>query len=150
MSQKSYLSKDLHHIVLLMFLYFLQCIPLGLIGSLPYILSSRKVSYADQGTFSFALWPFSLKLLWAPIVDSIFVRKIGRRKSWLIPIQYIIGFYMIFFADYIKNILDSEKTNTQAGSGSIFTLAIIFFVLSFLASIQDICVDGWALTMLSK
>ena len=138
----SRLSKDLHHIALLMFLYFLQCIPLGLIGSLPYILSSRKVSYADQGTFSFALWPFSLKLLWAPIVDSLFVRRIGRRKSWLIPVQYVIGLYMIFSADYIKYILDSEKSSTH-GSGGIFWLAFIFFALSFLASIQDICVDGW-------
>ena len=56
--------KDLHNIALLMFLYLLQGIPLGLSGSVPYVLSSRKVSYTDQGTFSFALWPFSLKLLW--------------------------------------------------------------------------------------
>jgi hypothetical protein len=61
---KQNIRKDLHNIVLLMFLYLLQGIPLGLSGSIPYILSSRKVSYADQGTFSFALWPFSLKLLW--------------------------------------------------------------------------------------
>ena len=61
---KQNIRKDLHNIVLLMFLYLLQGIPLGLSGSIPFILSSRKVSYADQGTFSFALWPFSLKLLW--------------------------------------------------------------------------------------
>lgn len=61
---KQNVRKDLHNIVLLMFLYLLQGIPLGLSGSVPYILSSRKVSYTDQGTFSFALWPFSLKLLW--------------------------------------------------------------------------------------
>jgi len=61
MSQSTNLKKDLPNIALLMFLYFLQWIPLGLIGSLPYILSARKVSYADQGTFSFAMWPFSLK-----------------------------------------------------------------------------------------
>lgn len=64
-------------------------IPIGLAGSLPYILSSRKVSYADQGTFSFALWPFSLKLLWAPIVDSVYFKKFGRRKSWLVNIFFL-------------------------------------------------------------
>ncbi len=63
-SLKQNIRKDLHNIVLLMFLYLLQGIPLGLSGSIPFILSSRKVSYADQGTFSFAMWPFSLKLLW--------------------------------------------------------------------------------------
>lgn len=83
--QKSSIKKDLWNIIFLMFLYFLQMIPIGLTGALPYILSSRHVSYSDQGTFSFAFWPFSLKLLWAPIVDSLFIRKFGRRKSWLIP-----------------------------------------------------------------
>jgi PAT family acetyl-CoA transporter-like MFS transporter 1 len=81
-------------------------IPLGLTGSLPYILSSRKVSYADQGTFSFAFWPFSLKLLWAPIVDSLFIEKIGRRKSWLVPIQYLLGIFMILFANYTRSLLE--------------------------------------------
>lgn len=90
MGHSSSLKKDFPSIVLLMFLYFLQWIPLGLIGSLPYILSARKVSYADQGTFSFAMWPFSLKLLWAPIVDSLFIRKLGRRKSWFVYETYSI------------------------------------------------------------
>ena len=60
------------------------------------------MSYADQGTFSFAFWPFSLKLLWAPIVDSIYSKRIGRRKSWLIPVQYAIGIFMICFASSIS------------------------------------------------
>ena len=85
------IKKDINSIIFLVFLYLLQGIPLGLTTSLPFILSSRKVSYSDQGTFSFALWPFSMKLLWAPIVDSIFIKRFGRRKSWLVPTQYLIG-----------------------------------------------------------
>lgn len=138
-------KKDLNNIALLMFLYFLQGIPLGLTGSLPYILSSRKVSYADQGTFSFAFWPFSLKLLWAPIVDSLFIQKIGRRKSWLVPVQYMIGLFMIMFANYTKNLLEGTGSNHD-----IYVLTAIFFMFTFLAATQDIVVDGWALTMLSK
>ncbi|CAF1099170.1 unnamed protein product, partial [Brachionus calyciflorus] len=74
-------------------------IPLGLAGSLPYILSSHKFLYADQGTFSFTFWPFSLKLLCAPLIDSIFIKKFGRRKSWLVPIQYLLGIYFSFYAN---------------------------------------------------
>ena len=121
----------------------------GLTGSLPYILSSRKVSYADQGMFSFAFWPFSLKLIWAPIVDSLFIKKFGRRKSWLIPVQYILGFYMILSADYVHNMLEVERVENQ-GSNNIYMLALIFFIFTFLAATQDVVVDGWALTMLSK
>ena len=80
--------KDIPNILLLLFLYMLQGIPLGLTASLPFILSSRKVPYKDQAIFSLATWPFSLKLLWAPFVDSMFLKSIGRRKSWLVPVQY--------------------------------------------------------------
>jgi PAT family acetyl-CoA transporter-like MFS transporter 1 len=75
-------------------------------------LSARKVNYADQGTFSFAFWPFSLKLLWAPLVDSIFIKKLGRRKTWLIPVQYLLGIYMIIWSSYVRNILNDEKSST--------------------------------------
>jgi PAT family acetyl-CoA transporter-like MFS transporter 1 len=57
-------NEDIGNIIFLLFLYVLQGIPAGLSFSIPLILSSRKVSYADQGTFSFASWPFSMKLLW--------------------------------------------------------------------------------------
>ena len=75
-------KKDLNAIIFLMYLYFLQGIPLGLAGSLPAIMTSRKVSYSDLGTFSFVFWPFSIKLLWAPVIDSIYFQKVGRRRSW--------------------------------------------------------------------
>jgi hypothetical protein len=45
-------------------LYFLQGIVLGLAHVVPLILGERKVGYAEQGTFSFSHWPFSIKLLW--------------------------------------------------------------------------------------
>ena len=110
--------KDFKNIALLTFLYLLQGLPLGLNSSLPYILSARKVSYADQGTFSFAFWPFSLKLLWAPLVDSIYVKKFGRRKSWLVPVQYLIGIFMFTFSNYVNDLLEANKSeSTQSPNG---------------------------------
>ena len=82
---------DKLHILVLFFLYVLQGIPLGLRNSVPLVLQERGVSYKDQSVFSFASYPFSMKILWAPIVDAIFVKKFGRRKSWLIPTQMLIG-----------------------------------------------------------
>lgn len=43
----------------------------------------------------------------------------------------------------MDSILSSEEPN-------IWTLTISFFILNFCAATQDIAVDGWALTMLSK
>lgn len=111
---KGSVKKDIKNIIFLMFLYFLQAIPLGLTGSLPFILSSHKVSYGDQGFFSFAFWPFSLKLLWAPLIDSIFVKKFGRRKSWLIPIQYLLGIYMIYFSTYANELIVNDRSDSRS------------------------------------
>ena len=89
------LTGDMGNIILLIFLYILQGIPLGLAGSIPMLLQSRKVTYTEQAMFSFVYWPFSIKLLWAPLVDSLYVKWFGRRKTWLIPTQYLIGLFMI-------------------------------------------------------
>ncbi|CAF1057748.1 unnamed protein product [Brachionus calyciflorus] len=140
-------NNDFKNIVFLMFLYFLQGIPIGLTASLPYILSSRNVSYFYQATFSLASWPFAMKLLWAPIVDSVFIERIGRRKSWLVPIQYLIGIFMIIFADYVHEMIENNKIFS---SYDIYILTSIFFMFTFLAATQDIAVDGWGLTILSK
>ena len=109
----SNIKKDIGKILFLIYLYFLQGIPIGLGVSVPFFLSSRAVSYSEQGTFSFASWPFSIKLLWAPIVDSIYIIKFGRRKSWLISIQFLIGAVMLSFADFTQSLV--ETANSEAG-----------------------------------
>lgn len=45
--------------------------------------------------FSLVSWPFSLKLLWAPLVDSLYSPRFGRRKSWLVPVQLAIGVLLL-------------------------------------------------------
>ncbi|XP_059142088.1 acetyl-coenzyme A transporter 1-like [Physella acuta] len=140
-------KKDLNSILLLLFLYILQGIPLGLSGSLPMLLQSRKVSYSDQALFSLVYWPFSIKLLWAPLVDSIYLKWFGRRKTWLIPIQYLMGLFMLILSTQAKYLLGDGDESSHV---NIAGLTIIFISLNFLAATQDIAVDGWALTMLSK
>jgi hypothetical protein len=51
---------------------------------------------------------FSLKLLWAPIVDSLYCRWIGRRKSWMVPCQYLIGAFLLIMSFYVPEILGKE------------------------------------------
>jgi PAT family acetyl-CoA transporter-like MFS transporter 1 len=104
-SKRSDWRKDKLNIALLLFLYLLQGIPLGMAASIPLILQTYGATYSQQATFSFAFWPFSLKLLWAPVVDSLYFKKFGRRKTWLIPIQYLIGIVMITLSFRINNIL---------------------------------------------
>lgn len=142
---------DLWNIILLLFLYILQGIPLGLSFSIPMLLQSRKVTYTQQAIFSFAYWPFSIKLLWAPLVDSVYISWFGRRKTWLIPSQYLIGAFMILLSFRITSIMgDDIDPDGDRNQVDVVFLTVSFFILEFLAATQDIVVDGWALTMLSR
>lgn len=141
MSMRVY--SDLSNITLLILLYVIQGIPLGLaFGSVPFLLQ-QSVSYTDLGIFSLVGYPYSLKLLWAPIVDTIFSPRIGRRKSWILPVQLCSGFVMLWLSYKIDDLMNPQYLN-------VYTLSFIFFSLIVLAATQDIAVDGWALTILSK
>uniref|UniRef100_A0A915PYD8 Acetyl-coenzyme A transporter 1 n=1 Tax=Setaria digitata TaxID=48799 RepID=A0A915PYD8_9BILA len=145
---KKSLKGDAGSICLLLFLYLLQGIPLGLIAAIPLVLSSKNVSYSQQAIFSFAYWPFSIKLLWAPVVDSVYWKRIGRRKSWMIPCQYFIGIFMLLLSYKISEIMGDDDVDSKPPN--VFLLMVLFLPLNFLAATQDIAVDGWALTMLSR
>ncbi|KAF8374361.1 hypothetical protein PRIPAC_80790 [Pristionchus pacificus] len=141
------LKGDRASIALLLFLYLLQGVPLGLIGAIPLVLQERGISLGQQAVFSLAYWPFSLKLLWAPLVDSIYWKVMGKRKSWLIPCQYLIGIFMLVLSYKVNAIMGDPKG--EHGPDVTF-LMMIFLPLNFLAATQDIAVDGWALTILSR
>lgn len=81
------LAGDKGALLLLLLLYTLQGVPMGLAATVTALLQERGASYEQQGVFSFVSWPFSLKILWAPLVDSLFFRSVGQRRSWLIPVQ---------------------------------------------------------------
>jgi PAT family acetyl-CoA transporter-like MFS transporter 1 len=120
-------------------------LPFGLVWSVPLILSSRKVSYTDQGTFSFASWPFALKILWAPLVDSLYVKRIGRRRTWVLGCIFLSGLLMLSLANYVNELLDPTRIRR---SQDIYILTAIFGTFVFLSATEDITLDGWALELL--
>ena len=181
---------DRYNYALLIALYTLQGIPMGLSASIPFLIQQKikllastaastdgaaaaaRLSYNANAIFALCSWPFSLKLLWAPIVDSIFFKPFGRRKSWLVPAQTLAGLIMVGGSDFVERQLGLEALPAVSESvvvaanaaGSVAQpviaaaatamnvkgVTVFFFVLYFLMATQDIAVDGWALTMLSK
>jgi len=142
------LEGDKMHVLVLFFLYILQGIPLGLIHSVPLVLGKKEVTYKEQAKFSISSYPFSMKLLWAPLVDSLYVARFGRRKSWLVPVQYIIGIMMLVTSQYVGQMLGDPEEGKDPSPPDVTSLTATFFILNFLAATQDVAVDGWALTML--
>ncbi|XP_006454580.1 hypothetical protein AGABI2DRAFT_189835 [Agaricus bisporus var. bisporus H97] len=136
-------TEDKRAMVLLCVLYLIQGAPLGLaLGSIPFILKEH-LSYSQLATFALSGYPYSLKLLWSPIVDSVFFKSIGRRKSWIIPMQLIVGTLMLYISMNVQRLLDDPANN-------VTELTIVFTSLVMFSATQDIAVDGWALTLLSQ
>ena len=143
------LTGDYGNVALLLLLYTLQGIPMGLTGAVSLSLASQKgITMDQQGMFSLVSWPFSLKLLWAPIVDSLFVERFGRRKTWLVPTQLLIAAALVAMSPFVDLWLAGDADSGIAPD--VLKLTSVFFLLFFLCATQDICVDGWALTLLSK
>jgi PAT family acetyl-CoA transporter-like MFS transporter 1 len=105
------------------------------------LAQEQQPSYSAAGLFKFAMWPYGIKLLWSPIVDSLFFTKCGRRKTWVVPLQLAVAAVLWHISQHMQIWLDSYE---------ISTLAIWFGVIVLLSATQDIAVDGWALVMLSR
>jgi MFS family permease len=137
---------DQRNFLLLVMLYFLQGIPMGLAtGSVPFLLKNH-MSYGEIGTFSLASYPYSLKLLWSPFVDAVWSPKIGRRKTWIVPIQFISGFGMLWLGSGVEEML---KHTGKPGGTTVWNFMLWWFFLVLMCATQDIAVDGWALTLLT-
>ncbi|CDS82249.1 related to putative acetyl-coenzyme A transporter [Sporisorium scitamineum] len=145
--------QDQRAMILLVVLYLLQGVPVGLaFGTMPFLLKS-KLSYGDIGFFMLCTYPYSLKLFWSPIVDSTFVNELqlpllgkislGRRKSWIVPVQTVVGVMFWYLSSNVDQLLLADLLNVKL-------ITLIFFVLILFAATQDIAVDGWALTLLSQ
>ena len=154
------LRGDYGNIALLLVLYTLQGVPMGLAAAIPLLLHERGASYAEQALFSLVSWPFSLKILWAPLVDSCYSQRLGRRRTWLLPIQVVCAILMISSSTRIDEFLGAAQAGEEGQRGSeggqrpdrpqVPRLTAIFLVLYLLMATQDIAVDGWALTMLQR
>lgn len=138
--------QDRRNFCLLVLLYFLQGVPMGLAsGSVPFLLK-KHLSYGQIGVFSLASYPYSLKLLWSPIVDACWTPKLGRRKSWILPIQVLSGIGMLWLGAHVKAMMITAGADGGAG---VWNLTGWWFFLVFMCATQDIAVDGWALTLIS-
>lgn len=134
--KNSYLRKIKYLLVLL---YTIQGLIMSFIlGSILSILRKNNFTYNEISLIELSGMPFSVKLLWAPIVDNYYFEKIGKRKTWLYSMQILIAFTCIFIGINYENLILEDR---------IFYLTLLFTFLHFLIASQDVALDGWALTL---
>lgn len=57
------------------------------------------------------------------------------RKSWLVPTQYLLGFFMLYLSFTVNSLLQSEK------GPNVVALTGVFFMLAFLAATQVVMMN---------
>ena len=135
-------------IALLILLYACQGIPIGLVFGTINILLKKFLSYSELAIFSLASYPYSLKLFWSPLVDAFYFKG-KRRRSWIVPIQIIMGVLLYFTSFEIDNMIPTDNFKDHQGF-NINTFTAFWFFVIFLAATQDIAVDALALTILDE
>lgn len=121
---------------LLLSLYFAQGLPFGFFTQfIPVMLRMQGASLQLIGASYLLALPWSLKFLWAPLVDRYGSRTFGKRRSWIVPIQALTVVTMLGLS-----LMDPTRSlRWLFGSVLLFNL---------LASTQDIATDGLAVDML--
>jgi len=125
------------NIALLFFLYLSQGLPFGFQATaLPLFMRENNQSLASIGYAGILALPWMLKALWAPLVDRFYSEKIGKRKTWIIPLQ--MGLVLLIF---IASIFASVE--------HLSILYVLIFLMNLFAATQDIAVDGLAVDILA-
>jgi MFS transporter, PAT family, beta-lactamase induction signal transducer AmpG len=122
---------------------------LGFSSGLPFFLTGNTLGYwmRDEGTtlaaIGFLSWvglAYSLKFLWAPVIDRVdapIFGRLGRRRGWMIVSQLVVA----------AGLMGLSVIGLKAG---LTTVGILALVVAFASSTQDIVVDAWRIEVASN
>ncbi len=82
------------------------------------------------GLFSLVGLPYTLKFLWAPVLDRFTISLLGRRRGWLLLFQILLMLAIVGLG------LTDPKVNPVLVAG-------VAFLVTFFSASQDIVVDAY-------
>jgi PAT family beta-lactamase induction signal transducer AmpG len=117
------------------FLYFLEGLPFGIFNDLlPVYLRLHGVSLRDLSHLNLAQLPWSLKVLWAPLVD-----RLGQ------PMRWVTGALTVLAAVLLCLGLLDKSGNSVAGGA----LLLLLLALATASATQDLAIDGYFVRLVS-
>ena len=117
-------------------LYFVQGLPFGFQATaLPVYLRTAGMSLEGVGLATALSLPWSLKILWAPLVDRYGGGRFGRRKSWILPLQLLLAVTCVVAA-----LVPPHEGLTP--------ILVLVAGMNLFAATMDIAVDGLAIDVL--
>jgi len=109
-----------------------------LLSTLKVFLVDLKIDLETIGLFSLIALPYSIKFLWAPLVDSIslpFLQKLGRRRSWMVLSQILLIIFIFLLGSFANH--------------GLLAITIITSAAAFASATQDMAVDAYRIEKFS-
>jgi len=118
-------------------LYLTQGLPFGFFyQSMPLLLRQHGASLGEVGLASLLALPWALKFLWAPWVERSWHPALGRRRTWILPLQVATALVLVVLAALVPG-------------GAMMPLLVGAVIINLLAATQDIATDGLAVDLLA-
>jgi PAT family beta-lactamase induction signal transducer AmpG len=122
--------------------------PLGWVfNTFQVFLVDLGISRAQIGFLSGASLPWTLKFLWAPLVDRFALPWPGRRRSWIILTQ--LGLALVFgaLAAFAWRALAARGAGAPLAQAPL-VLGLLALTVALLGATQDIAYDAYAVEFL--
>ena len=121
-------------------LYAAQGLPWGFMTiALISYLTAQGVNETQAGELAaIVLVPWTFKLIWAPLIDTVTIRSMGRRRPWIIGAELMMGVTLLGLL-LMGNL-----------EGDLKFLGWMFFLHNCFASLQDVSTDALAVDILPR
>lgn len=106
-------------------------LPLMLVFSTVKIwLRRENIEISTIGYFSWLTIPYSINFLWAPLLDNLYSKLLGRRRGWIFIGQIGLVISLLFMGFFNPN-------------SSLLGITLCTFLISVFSATQDIAIDAY-------
>lgn len=136
-TQKSY-----KNLAIIFFLGISSGLPIALIlSTLKALLVDKGFDLKTIGFFSLVSLPYTLKIFFAPLIDSFslpfLTRIFGQRRSWMIFTQMLLAVFIF-------------SLGAAGIAGSLSAIATFAFLVGLSSASQDVVIDGYRIELIEK
>ncbi len=121
-------------VLAMLLLGFSSGLPLYLVGNtMGYWMRENGSELSAIGFLSWVGLAYTLKFLWAPIIDKtdvLFLGRLGHRRGWMLLSQIVVAAGLAGMA-------------IVQPTGGLMTFGVLALVAAFASATQDIVIDAW-------
>ncbi len=122
-------------VFIMLLLGFSSGLPFMLVfGTMSAWLREAGVSRTDIGLMSYVGLAYTIKFVWAPVIDQIrlpwLADRLGKRRAWMIVAQLLVALALVGISFCDPKV-------------ALLPIALLALMLAFSSATQDISVDAW-------